>query len=209
MKRGNKIILGIFISIIIAFGFVIGGVKLWDIYLQRKPPIAPPPLDFLFDNTSGIIRISGYGYVPWGGWHNGFDFIINTSSIIIAPCDMEVTEVTLEYLEGGGHWAVKTTYELNKDYFLLIGFESWALNETYGNYQLDEITVDVGQLINKGEVIGTLLYHRIDAHIHYALYEKGDTVCPYPFFSEEAKIIFDMLWSLYGVSILPCNETLI
>jgi hypothetical protein len=36
---------------------------------------------------------------------------------------------------------------------------------------------------------------------------KGEAVCPYQFFSEDAKNLFDDLWAINSIGGIPCNET--
>ncbi len=213
MERKWKIVLSIFISIVVIFGGFIGIAKLLNYLKYHKPPeneleADPPILEFIFDNTSIIFRICGYGYILSSDFHNGIDFMINVSAAnIIAPCNMTVTEKVLVYLEDADHWAVRTTYSINKDYMLLVGFESFARNETYGNLQLDAILVEVNQTIIQGQLLGQLLMHEPSAHIHFGLYKIYDTVCPYQYFSPEAKAIFDYLWVALNCDGIPCNDT--
>ena len=91
--------------------------------------------------------------------------------------------------------------ELNDSVFLN------AENETYGQIQLDNILVEIGQEVVAGEVIGYLLRHRPSAHIHYMLQMNFEPVCPYKYFSPEAKGIFDALWPYIGYGTNPCNDT--
>ncbi len=212
MKRSLKITLITIITISVVFGGFFGIAKLLNYLKYHKPPdiepeADPPVLEFIFNNLSVISRICGYGYIG-SDFHNGIDFIINASIVnIIAPCNMTCIEKILVYLENADHWAVRTTYSINKDYQLLVGFESFARNESFGNYQLDSIVVNVNQNITQGELLGQLLMHEPSAHIHYGLYKKIDAVCPYQYFSTDAKIIFDYLWVELSSIGIPCNET--
>ncbi|NHJ05501.1 MAG: hypothetical protein EAX90_11805 [Candidatus Heimdallarchaeota archaeon] len=205
--------MSISISLIVIVGGFLGIAKLLNYIKYNKPdeiePEADPPiLEFIFENTSLISKLEGYGYLG-NSFHNGIDFFINATAKIIAPCNMTVTEVVLVYLENADHWAVRTSYTINKDYYMIIGFESFARNETFGNIQLDSIIIELDQEIIQGQLIGELLIHEPSAHIHFGLYKGVDAVCPYQYFSAEAKAIFDTIWLECHPGDNPCNITTI
>ena len=77
-------------------------------------------------------------------------------------------------------------------------FESWALNETYADIQRNAINVVEGQIVQRGGILGELLYHGGGTHIHFGMYDLGEAVCAYHYFSGTAKAIFDPLWDKYG-----------
>ncbi|NHJ87326.1 MAG: hypothetical protein FK734_17815 [Asgard group archaeon] len=212
MQRKWKIVLAVFITILVLFGGFIGIAKLLNYIKYHQPPniepdADPPVLEFLFENTSVISRICGYGYIG-SDFHNGIDFIINVSAAtIIAPCNMTMIEKVLVHLVEVDHWAVRTCYQINKDYILMIGFESFARNETFGNIQFNAIAIELNQTVIEGQFIGQLLMHEPSAHIHYGLYKKVDAVCPYEYFSPEAKSIFDYLWVELNSIGDSCNTT--
>lgn len=207
MKRRGKIILGVFLTLfIISGGF--GGFVLWKVWpadFSREPPV----LDFPVEDSNVIHILGGYGYVPWGGWHNGIDFGCNTSVNILAPCNLRVVGIkTWLYATDPDRWQTSVQFTINWAYTLEICFESWALNETFGDIQKDAIVVEVNHYVSRGEVLGELLYHGDGTHIHFGVKYKGNDVCPYNYFSNEAKILFDSLFAIYGVGGIPCNETL-
>jgi len=213
MQRKWKIVLFISISLIVIVGGFLGIAKLLNYIKYNKPPeieseADPPILEFIFENTSLISKLEGYGYLG-SSFHNGIDFFINATAKIIVPYNMTVTEVVLVYLENADHWAVRTSYIINKDYYLIIGFESFARNETFGNIQLDSIIIELNQEITQSQLIGELLIHEPSAHIHFGLYKGVDDVCPYQYFSAEAKAIFDAIWLECHLGDNPCNITAI
>ena len=65
-------------------------------------------------------------------------------------------------------------------------------------YQRDAIIVEVGDIVERGEVLGKLFCHGPGAHIDFGLLDQGEDACTYQYFSEAAKTIFDSLWDLYG-----------
>ena len=213
MQRKWKIVLVVSVTVVVLIGGFIGIAKLLNYLKYNRPPETevdadPPVLDFIFENISHIHRICGYGYIG-SNFHNGIDFIINYSATnILAPCNMTMSAKELVYMSGVDHWAVKTEFVINEVYWMIIGFESFARNETFGNYQLDAILVDVNDTITKGQLIGPLFIHDGSAHIHFGLYNGSDTVCPYNYFSSTAKAIFDYLFPLLSIEDIPCNTTL-
>ena len=88
--------------------------------------------------------------------------------------------------------------EYNERFVIEISFESWAQNETYANYQRDAINVTEGQMIQEGDIIGMLLYHGEGTHIDFSMRDQDEVICPYQYFSNEAKTIFDALWDKCG-----------
>ena len=59
--------------------------------------------------------------------------------------------------------------------------------------------------VTEREVIGQLFMHRPSAHIHYMLHKNFEPVCPYKYFSSEAKTLFDTLYAVIGTSSDPCD----
>jgi hypothetical protein len=206
MKRRGKILLGIFIPLIV-IGAGAGGFALfmkWPADWSQEAPV----LDFPVENPAVIHILGGYGDVPWGDWHNGIDFGCNVSVNILAPCDVRVIGIsTWLYAHDPDRWQTSVRFTINWAYYLEIAFESWALNETYADIQREAVPLNVNQKITRGEVLGQLLYHGSGTHIHFMIKHNGKDVCPYNFFSTEAKLIFDTIWAICGVGGIPCNDT--
>jgi murein DD-endopeptidase MepM/ murein hydrolase activator NlpD len=197
LERKTKILLGIFIPIII-IGAGVGTVFLAS-YIQevRKQNLPAPVIEFPVENLEIIHIIWGYGD-HGGEFHNGIDFGCNTSVNIIAWCDMIVEDVKMFLNEGAGLWQTNVELKFNDRFSFTCAFESWALNETYGNIQRNAINVEAGDTISSGEVLGTLLYHGSGTHIHFGMHDMNLPVCPYHYYSETAKSIFDPLWAQFG-----------
>ncbi|NHJ86052.1 MAG: M23 family metallopeptidase [Asgard group archaeon] len=208
MSRKGRIILIIFIIFTI-IGAGVGGFFLWYSWpavWSRDTPV----LDFPVEDISVIHVIQGYGDMSWGDFHNGIDFGCNTSVNILAPCDVRVIGMkTWMYATDPDRWQTSVQFNINWDYTLEIAFESWALNESFGDLQLDAIAVQVNQNVPRGGVLGQLLNHGEGCHIHFMIKYKGESVCPYLYFSEDAKNIFDVLWAINSIGGIPCNETTI
>ncbi len=197
MKKNTKIILGVIIPLVV-IGASIGGIMLYN-FLQKRAiaKLEPPIIDFPVENTDTIDIIWGYGD-QGGDFHNGIDFGCNSSVSILAWCDMTVVDVTTFLNDRNGLWQTNVFLEFNKRFTFDCAFEPGSQNETYANLQRDAINVEVGQTIQRGEVLGELLIHRGGTHIHFGMHDQGESVCAYHYFSETAKAIFNPLWIKYG-----------
>ncbi|NHJ87436.1 MAG: M23 family metallopeptidase [Asgard group archaeon] len=206
MSRKGRILLGIFIPLII-IGSGIGGVLLWMSWPADWSRDAPV-LAFPVENSAVIHIIQGYGNMPWVYFHNGIDFGCNASVNILAPCEVRVIGMkTWMYATDPDRWQTSVQFTINWVYTLDIAFESWAPNETFGDIQRNAIVVHVNQIVLPGEVLGQLLNHGEGCHIHFMIKYKGESVCPYLYFSEDAKNLFDSLWAINSIGGIPCNET--
>ncbi|MHA1112543.1 MAG: M23 family metallopeptidase [Promethearchaeota archaeon] len=210
MDRKRKITLSIVISVIVIIsGFA--GALILNHYLQDgNPPYddTPPVLVFPVENINSLEMIYGYNMTDPEDGHNGIDFITNITTNIIASCNMTVNDKSLSYNEIGAFWQAGVSFDVNDAYELFYAFENFAENETAGTEQLDAITVEIGQEVVAGQVIGQLIYASSGTHIHYMLHKNGEAVCPYLYFSPTAKSTFDTLWPLIGTGVDPCNITL-
>jgi murein DD-endopeptidase MepM/ murein hydrolase activator NlpD len=198
MNRKQKTWIIVCISIFIIIGGF-GGFLLWKTYpahwnTDRVQIIFPIP------DIPTIQNIQGFGETPSNSFHNGIDFGTNQSVEVIACCDMRIIEIKTWYNDGGGHWQTNVIGKYNWNYRFECAFESWALNETYGNLQRDAINVSVGQTVKQGEILGTLMHYGEGTHIHFGMRERGTDVCSYQFMTPYAQSIVDQIWLLYGPS---------
>lgn len=210
MKRGTKIFLWAFLSTIIVIGGFAGGLALNHYFRNKNLEFNddPPILLFPVENIETLVLLYAYNMTDPETGHNGIDFTINSTANIIASCNMTVNDIVLVYNDIFGYWQAGVSFDINDAFELLIAFENFNVSETAGQQQLDAIIVEIGQVVTQGELIGQLLYLSPATHIHYSLQKNGQAVCPYLYFSTEAKGIFDSLWSQIGSSSDPCNGTL-
>ncbi len=210
MQRKWKITLGISISIIVIIGGI-AGVTILNDYLRNNNQSFnddDPVLMFPVENIETLEMLYAFNMTDPETGHNGIDFIINSTVNILASCNMTVNDKGLTYNEDYGFWAAGVSFDINDAFELLIGFENFNTSETAGQLQLDALDIEIGQVVTQGELIGQLLYLSPGTHIHYSLQKNGVAVCPYLFFSPEAKAIFDVLWDDIGSGVDPCNGTL-
>jgi len=152
----------------------------------EDPILCLPLYDF-----SHCDAIQGYGQITPEYYHNGIDFGVNGTTIIVASHAAYVDEIKFWYNEKGGHWQTNVRLWLNSQWMIEIAFESWAVNETYGQMQRDAILVNQGQYVEANQSIGSLLVHGSGAHIHFGIYSNNEDKCPYSYFSPSAKAIFE------------------
>ncbi len=202
MKRKKKIIL-----IVSSLLFVVllsgGGYLLWRVF----PPVLnsnPVVMDLPFKEYNHIDAIQGFGDLGYQ-FHNGIDYGINASTKFYAWCKLRVTGIRTWFNEKGGHWQTNIQFAYSWKYSFECAFESWALNETYALLQEAALPVKIGQVLEKGDFIGTLMNYGDSAHVHFGIKENHQDVCPYLFLSPSAKIIFDQLFAKVAYTTNPCN----
>jgi len=204
MSRKKK---SLIISLSVLF-IIIGGSgsyilwRMWPATLSNDIPV----LDFPIYSSTVIHSLGGFGEVFYGH-HNGIDYGCNASVYVVAFCDLRVNSLKTWFNDGGGHWQTNVGLSYNWKYTFEVIFESWALNETYGNIQRESISVEIGQKISRGEFLGMLLYHGSGTHIHFGMKVSGESVCSYNYLSNDAKALFDSLWLKCGMGTVICNET--
>lgn len=203
MKRKTKIIITLCI-----IAFIAVGVPVWVIFL-RYPSTVPlgqdPVLILPFYDFSKSSFMQGYGQIHPDFFHDGFDFGVNGTTIIVAMHNCYVADVKRNwYNEWGGHWQTNVELWLNAEWDISIAVESWALNSTYGALQDQAIIVTAGQYLAANQTIGQLLVHGSHAHIHVSVRSWKTDLCPYYYFSSAAKAIFDV--EFYKVNITPSWE---
>jgi len=162
--------------------------------LDENPQLILPLYDY-----SNLTMIQGYGQVEPDRFHNGFDFTVNDTTIIVAPCEAYVQDISFFKNEVMDTWQTNLRLRLNSRWSVIIAFESWALNETYGRYQLDAIIVQVGDHVYANQTIGELLHHGSGAHIHFGIIDNSEWVCPYQYFTADAQSTFQHLYVDMGL----------
>ncbi|MHA1338248.1 MAG: hypothetical protein ACTSPW_21335 [Promethearchaeota archaeon] len=174
-----------------------------DNYPDTLPEGEDPSLSFILASTDNLTSIQGY----WSE-HNGIDFRVNDSTVILCPFDAYVVEVKTFYNDKGEHWQTNINFRLNDEWQYNIKFESWATTEANATIQRNNINVEVGDKILTNQTIGTLLHHGSGCHVHFDVFNAEDSQfkCPYSYFSNAAKAIFDPLYVKFGTpSGTPCQ----
>ncbi len=199
----KKLLIGIVIAGVAVTGLlVVFGPSLFRQY--DLPAGASPSLQMPFTDASNLTMIGAF----FAASHTGLDYSFNTSVDILAAAGGYIEDVKFWYNEKGGHWQTNVRVRLNAQWHVEVCFESWALTQEVGQLQADAIVVQVGMKITAGTKLGTLLYHGEGCHIDFGLGDSGNRICPYPYFSSDAKVAFDALFALYNKNpsaTQPCN----
>ncbi|WXG44396.1 MAG: hypothetical protein WED04_10240 [Promethearchaeati archaeon SRVP18_Atabeyarchaeia-1] len=157
--------------------------------LGETPAIGLPLYDFSHNNMIGgfgnIHRLDNTTY-----YHNGIDFSVNGTTNFVCPFSAYVDEVRTWFNDKGGHWQTNVRLWINSQWAIEIIFESWALNETYGNLEADAVSVVLGQLVVANQTVGNLLVFGNGAHVHFGVLSNSNAICPYNVFTPSAKATF-------------------
>ena len=200
----NKKKVAIGLVIVIACAGVGLGVFLFYKSSYDLPAGQDPSLAMPFTDATHLHIIQGFGQISSTFYHNGIDFGFNDTTQILAPCAAHVMDVKFWYNDKGGHWQTNVRLQLNQQWMQEIVFESWATNQSLGQQQADAIVVKQGDKLQQGQVIGNLLSQGTGCHIHFGLLSNNNAVCPYSYFSPQAKAAFDGYFTKYNSTASVC-----
>nr|MDO8086744.1 hypothetical protein [Candidatus Sigynarchaeum springense] len=183
MKKSTKVAAGL-----LAIGIAAGGtLAIFAFAVFPLPPGQAPSLRQPLEDFSTFIQFQGFN----SSGHNGIDFMVNASTLIVAPCDLFVIEVKCWFNEPGGHWQTNVRAQLSFAWTLEVAFESWATDEPAGRLQEQAIVVKAWTRVAAGAPMGTLLYVADSAHIHFMIRENNVAKCPYTYFTPAARASLD------------------
>jgi hypothetical protein len=178
--------------------------------------VTPPPLVTPYINESDMTEInagfsSDNSISPWGFVHDGIDIYPQGDlKPFQASCSGIVDSVELRQANPGPNWQVEVLIECNNyvsdldkgGYFIPFSvdyvFEPMSSIQTDGETQLANITVNQGDTVSQGGIIGYLYATNVNAHVHFGLVQFGSSafstlgvpsipLCPEPHFSTEGK----------------------
>jgi murein DD-endopeptidase MepM/ murein hydrolase activator NlpD len=124
---------------------------------------------------------------PWGFAHNGIDFMTDRErEPVIAAASGTITRVTLSRFAPLNNWQVNISLRVNNRYSLAYAIEPMSSDDAVGQAQLALITVQAGQMVTAGDVMGELIGGVNGAHIHWGISDAtvDRAVCPAPFLSD-------------------------
>jgi hypothetical protein len=191
MKK--KIIITIVISgIIIISGFIIYILYNRGTFFSSEGRYNDSELDYMgviFENSSDINAFnegfSTSSACPWDFEHDGIDFFFNNNSNVIAAAPGQVWEISNYIGEGENKYHVKLNIRFSNSIELSYGFEPWTDNTHNRDQQRDMLQVEVGDWVQKGDIIASFLQCNESAHIHFDVTENGQKLCPTKYFSSE------------------------
>jgi murein DD-endopeptidase MepM/ murein hydrolase activator NlpD len=125
---------------------------------------------------------------PWGFAHNGIDFMTEQAhEKIYATTNGTVITVALNHFPPKNNWQVNIAIAVNDRYTLAYAIEPMTAEPTVGDAQMKLITVNVGQLVHTGDVLGELIGGVAGAHIHWGVTDNttSQAICPAIFFTAD------------------------
>ena len=160
-----------FFSILISFGIIGSAFS-----SEKKPPTAKNALVYPVSGKKSSVK----GY--WGEYrngnrrHKGIDIHAKKGTPVLAVADGVVTEVSNGGKGGKCVWIKSTNH-------------SWTAYYAH----LDKQKVRTGQVVKKGQVIGTVgntgNAKYTPAHLHFGIYNKHGAVNPLPYVKNSPKIV--------------------
>ncbi len=128
---------------------------------------------------------------PWGRIHDGIDIApVHDLMPFQAVSDGRVIGIDKFLNEGNGFWQVNVRIRYNSAFTVGYGFEPMSPLEGFGDQQLALIEefIHLGKEVIRGETIGKLLSSQSDAaHVHFALHNYDESICPEPYFTSDAQ----------------------
>ena len=184
----------IIIIIIIAISITVGTTAIY--FLNRAGVFFDPGnrypstnlnyMGVLFENESDINAFNeGYSEsasCPWGFEHNGIDYFFNNGTNVLAASPGQVWEIEKHQGEGENKYHVRIWIRFNSSVSIGYNFEPWTSIELKREQQISMFKVEVGDWIQKGDIIAEFLQCNVSAHIHFDIIENGGRYCPTKYF---------------------------
>jgi hypothetical protein len=187
----------IIITIVISCVVVIGGFIIYMFFNQgaffssegRYDDTELNYMGVIFENSSDINSFNeGYSTssaCPWGFEHDGIDFFFNNDSNVIAAAPGKVWDISNYIGEGENKYHVKLKIRFSNSILLSYGFEPWTDNTSARDKQWDILQVEIGDWVQKGDVLAQFLQCNESAHIHFDITENNQKHCPTKYYSSE------------------------
>jgi len=169
-------------------------------------------LDFPMKETVNVSNFSAYGTRDWGAvglFHEGTDLQVSAATTVVSPVDGVVSKYQVKQNTfGTQNWLYGVRIQIDDVWSVEITFEPMFDPADTVNHQaqLDNILVQEGDTLSRGQTVGTLLFSPGYCHIHYNL-EQWDNKerrlhCPYQYSTPEAQAIYNQIQ--IASSTFPC-----
>ena len=178
--------------------------------------VTPPPLITPYFNEAEMAKItagfsSRYSLSPWNYANDGIDIYLQGDlTRFQSACSGVVDAVLLQQAITDNTWQVEVAIACNEyvfdpdagGYFIPLTtkhvFKTMSINPQAGQIQLYNISVSPGNSINQGDTIGYLKVANDSSHLHFGLWQFGQTkfhvfgvsgipLCPEAQFTPQAK----------------------
>lgn len=191
MEKRTKVILIIFI--ILGSGISIFILSRLGFFFTSGGRYDDSKLDYMSVPWKNMSDINSWneGYsesddCPWGFEHNGLDFFFNDSVPVIAMAPGLVESIEFVDTEADeNRYHIRVNIRFNREVVLGYGFEPWTGDKEKAEKQLDDLEIQEGDWVKKGEKIADFVAYDDSAHIHFGLNLNNEAVCPKDYFSEE------------------------
>ncbi len=137
--------------------------------------------------------VSADSGAPWRFAHLGMDLIAAKSGArVVAPARGVVDELKIYQNEHNGQWQVNLGVHFNSSFRYHILFEPRAHSQDEVEQQRSAIPLVLGQQLQQGEFIGTILdlssgdLSAGEVTIHFDIWKGQKNICPAPYFTAEA-----------------------
>lgn len=192
MKKG-KIILFFIIFAGITTGCIFAGFSI--VFSLAETPVFSLPVHNLEDVTGVQVFHDNRSTQS----HIGFDFKLETNTVIFAPISGKITNVN-KHMMSNGYWIIDVNIKINAKWTMFIAFEPWTTEESVIDNQMLSISVKTGDTVAVNQSLGILnpIPGSEFPHIHWTitnhtLWGKRQHVSPYDYLNEQAKVL---LWEL-------------
>jgi len=182
----------VFLVLVIVVGVVFfAGNSLPPSTFDPGDRYASDRLDYMgviYTNRSDICSYNeGYSETadcPWGFVHNGIDYFFYNNSQVIAAAPGYVEDVSWRENPDTtlNMYNIYVVIRFNATVVVRYGFEPFTHVVGDQNRQLSMLSVQEGDWVQKGDVIGRFLFVKDAAHIHFGVVTGNEWLDPEPFF---------------------------
>ncbi|MFW9890329.1 MAG: M23 family metallopeptidase [Candidatus Thorarchaeota archaeon] len=189
MNRKQKGLLALPIIVVV----VVGG---YTAVLGIAFGFDPPALEFPISEPDRVERLSAYHTPDWGEpgvFHNGIDLVISDDVAIVSPVRGTVVGMSDTINTYAGNTLFDVSISVNWGWEVELVLEPGFLDSANNSLQSSMIDATVGQRVEPGDSLGTLLFSDNYPHLHYMLLSFGSDVCAYNYSTTAAKSTFESI----------------
>lgn len=122
----------------------------------------------------------------WGFSHSGIDFMATKDIRVQAVIDGTVSSVDTAKADGQMGWHTSLCINRGSE-GVCYNLETFSSDQAIGDSQKAGMKVKEGDVVKKGDELGTLIHGGDGSHIDFGIITGGNRVCPEPYFTTSAK----------------------
>lgn len=123
----------------------------------------------------------------WGFWHPGVDFMVEKDIDVQASYGGTIENLAVEENAGQMGWHAGFCINNGTENGICYNLETFSHETSVHDSLVAGLKISNGSQVNKGDIIGRLIYGGSGAHIDFGVTAPGTRVCPEPYFTAEAK----------------------